>query len=277
MGDKIKPEGTAKQIGAYVQNLPKYLRATAEGIGPLEQAGVNARATIDPQNLALDESLLKYFGPRFSQIGNDMARTNAMSQAGTDLAVLQGPGGALARAGQELNEEIDPEYYDVRRAGAAKFLDLLKGQDPNRLTGAEMANTERALNRTNRTAGVSDVPSSVGAISNAMTFGKELDRKRNTVLNTLSALPQNLAAFKSGTDAFQVATGRSSQPNQGFGQFQTGRNGFGNNASALGAGLLGETGQNVRQNIGLNANKRDAMDRVFQGMSATGDLVGGIC
>lgn len=277
MGDKIKPEGTARQIGAYVKNLPKYLRATAEGIAPFEQANVNARGTIDPQNLALDESLLKYFGPRFAAIGNEMARTNALAGAGTELDVLRGPGGALAREGQELNKEIDPEYYGVREAGARKFLDLLGGQDPNRLTGAEMANVERGLNRTNRTHGVSDVSSSAGAINNAMTFGRELDRKRNTVLNTLSALPSNLAAFKSGTDAFQVATGRSSVPNQGFGQFQTGRQGFGNNVSAMGAGLLGETGQNVRQNIGLDANKRDAMDRVFQGMSATGDLVGGIC
>lgn len=262
MGDEIKPEGTAKQVKALTRWLPRLAEATGGVAGPFEQSLVNARANIDPQNLALDESLAKYFLPRFTDIGLDVQGQQARGTAGNELSVIQGAGGDLARAGQQLNEQVDPEYYGLRAAGADKFLALLGGQDPNRLTGAEMANVERGLNRTNRFNGVADVPASSSAISNAMTFGDSLDRKRNTLVNTLNALPQNLAGMKSGFDAFQVATGRPSYgQNPAQGQFQTGRQGFGQNVQGMSSGLLGEAGQNIRQTQDLVANKRDALDR----------------
>jgi len=144
-GDTIKPEATSAQIASFVKYLPNYLRATGDNVGPFEQALVNARATTDPQNLALDESLLRWFGPRFNEIGTQLQGQAALGQSQNELNVLQGPGGEVARAGQDLNREADPEYYGLRATAADKFQQLLGGQDPNRLTGAEMANVERGL------------------------------------------------------------------------------------------------------------------------------------
>jgi len=268
-GDNVKSEGTGESVRSMAKYLPKLLQATSENVGPYEQALVNARGNIDPQNLALDESLARYFMPRFSQIGSDIQRQEAMNTANTELGVLSGPGAAMVREGNALNREVDPEYYATRAVGAQKLTDLLNGQDPNRLTGAEMANVERGLNRTNMTNGTLNVPASGSAIKNAMTFGSALDTKRNTLLNTINAVPQNLAAMKSGFDAFQVATGRPSYgANPTTGQYATGRQGFGQNVSGMGMGLLGEAGQNVRQTQQLNAQKKDGFDKFSQVMGS---------
>lgn len=261
-GDTIQQGTTGRQINSTIRGLPKWLQAVGENIGPFEQSLVQARGVTDPQNAALDESLLRYFGPRMTDIGVGLQGQQLEGSASNDLSVLRGSGGTLAREGQELNREIDPEYYNTREVSSQKLIDLLQGQDPNRLTGAEMANVERGLNRTNRMNGVQDVHSSGAAIGNAMTFGRELDRKRNTLVNTLSQVPGNLAAMKSGFDSFKVATGRDSSVNPGLNQYGTGRAGFGSNVIGMGQGLLGEAGANTRQTQSLTANARDTLDRV---------------
>lgn len=268
-GDTIKPEQTGAQIKDLAKYLPQYLQSVGNNIGPYEQSLVNARATTDPQNLALNQSLLQYFGPQFSQIGSDIQGQEAQNTARNELGVINGAGGQLARAGQSLNKEIDPEYYNLRALGADKLTQLLQGQDPNRLTGAEMANTERGLNRTNRVNGLSEVPASTSAINNAMTFGSALDTKRNTLLNSINALPQNLAAMKSGTDSFMVATGRPQYgANTGNAQYGTSQQGFGSSVQGMAQGLFGQIGQNTNQTQSLVANKRDTLDRVNGTMSS---------
>jgi hypothetical protein len=255
MNDTIKPEGTPRQMAALNRYLPRLAQTVSNVAGPYEQAMLNARATIDPQQAALDESLAAWFMPRFAQIGSDVARQNAFNQATTEADVLEGPGARLVSSARQLDRFQDPEYYDVREAGAGRMMELLAGQDPNQLTGAEIANVERTSNRTNTSQGTAGLGSSLSAIGNAMTFGGALDKKRNTLLNTLNAIPQNLAAMRSGTDVFQVATGRPSY----------GSNPAVNNMSN---NLLGEAGQNVRQNNDLTANARDWLDRTTQVMGA---------
>lgn len=265
MNDTIKPEGSARQMANLTRYLPRLAETITRVAGPYEQGMLNARASIDPQQAALDESLAAYFLPRFAQIGTDVQRQNAFNQATNEADVLEGPGARLVSSAHQLDEMNDPEYHAVRRTGAAKLIDLLNGQDPNNLTGAEMANVERSANRTNTASGNAGLGSSMSAISNAMTFGNALDKKRNTLLNTLNAIPQNLAAMKSGTDVFQVATGRPSYgANPGQSQYGTSRGNFGQNIGSMAAGLNSEFGQNIRQNNELDANKRDWIDRVSQ-------------
>src|SRR4051812_24631175 len=108
MGDKILSEGTGKQVSSLTKWLPRLAESTAGATGPYEQALFNSRANIDPQNLALDESLAKYFLPRFSQIGTDIQGQEANATARNELGVVNGAGGELARAGLALNKEIDP-------------------------------------------------------------------------------------------------------------------------------------------------------------------------
>lgn len=268
-GDTIKQQGTGESVKSLARWLPNLMQATGGAVGPYEQQLFNARAGTDPQNSALDLSLAKYFLPQFSQVGSDVQRQEALNTSQTEGDVLGGPGGRTALMTNELNKQIDPEYYSTRAAGADKLKQLLAGQDPNQLTGAEMANTERSLNRTNYRNGQQDVRSSQGAIGNAMTFGSALDTKRNTLLNTINAVPQNLAAMKSGTDAFQIATGRPQYgANPAQGQFTNSRQGFGSNVQGMSGQLLGEAGQNVRQTQNLIANKRDSLDRVTQVMGS---------
>lgn len=269
MNDDIRPEGTPRQMAALNRYLPRLAQTIGNVAGPYEQSLLNARATIDPQQAALDESLAAYFMPRFAQIGSDVHRQNAFNQATTEADVLEGPGARLVSSARQLDRFQDPEYYNVREAGADKLIALLEGQDPNVLTGAEIANVERTANRTNTATGNAGLGSSLSAIGNAMTFGGALDKKRNTLLNTLNAIPQNLAAMRSGTDVFQVATGRPSYgANPAAGQFQTGRQGFGQNVQGMAGGLLSEAGANVRQNNDLTANARDWLDRTTQVMGA---------
>ena len=72
MGDTIKPEVTGKQLRSLNRYLPDLLQTLGDNTGPYNQAMINARALTDPQQLALDQSLLSYFGPQFNEIGSNL-------------------------------------------------------------------------------------------------------------------------------------------------------------------------------------------------------------
>jgi len=204
--------------------------------------------------------LLKY-APQFASAENASNRVGQEGQAATDSALLGGVGKDITSKTLGLQQLADPEFFGLRSQIGEKGGALLEGQDPNKLTGAELANVERGQNRSNINSGLANSGSPTGAISSAMTFGKALDSKRNNLMNTLTNLGTIAPNLKSGAFNYAAATGASGA---GAGQnlFQNSINTAQNTASTLGSNLLGQAGNIQQQRVDINANKVAPWEKV---------------
>lgn len=254
-------ESTAEMMRAYTAGLPDLLNVTSQNILPVEKAMLEASQAVSPGYTKLQTDLYGTYGPELTRIGSELNRQNEMAQIATDtgaLAEANKAGGLLdqAKAGQE---KLDPEYYTSRALASSKLGDLLNSIDVNGLSGSERAEVSRSLARDNAATGNTD-PSSLSTVSNAMTFGSALDKKRNSLMNALNTASQLAPTFKSGQDAFQMTTGRSGSANTGTGQF-VGNTQTGGTATAMGNSLLGQVGQANSNAMNINANRRDTLDK----------------
>ena len=273
-------ETTAEQMGAFTHYLPAYLQTLVNEVPGFEQQMLGARSVLAPQEYALEESLFRHFGPRFSEIGTGIQTQAAMDQAAAERDIFRGPGGELLTESQAAQMGIDPEYYRSRASAGLKLEDLIGTLDPSQLSGSERAETERGLNQMYQNRGLSQVPSSTQAVEAGQLFGSRYSDKQNQVAQILASIPQQLKSFQSGTDALQVAAGRNSftpNANWGSGQLQNTNQQAGNfGAMPLGIsqGFMGEIGQNARQAADNSANKKDWADYMNQVTSSFKDVVG---
>lgn len=249
-------------LAALVKHYPALAKVANENILPSEQAALKARQEISPQELALQSELYKQFGPGFAQTGSDIAAQTQKGQVSADLAASQGGGAELVKQLDAIQRGVDPEFYATREAAGGKVNALLAGQDPNSLTGAELANVERGLNRSNISEG-NLTPSATGTIKNAMTFGGALDKKRQNLADALNVATNFLSQSKSGINAFNVATGRGGPENQGESKFNLTPNAnAGQDSNSMFSDVFGQTGAFELQKGQIRANRADTVDTV---------------
>lgn len=264
-------ESTDQQMQAYIKNLPQLLDVTSSQILPVEQRMLAARQALSPQQSQLELDQYSKFGPQFAQVGSDIAKQNALNQAGTDLSVLQGPGKSLAREAMAVQREADPEYYAAREQAMAALSKLFGSMDdPNGpMSGAEREEITRSLARDNAARG-NEFASGMGAVENALKFGRAgEDRKANKQARLASAIGSAagfMPAAQSKVDTFQLTTGR---PAFNFGeQRNTGPvQNVGQNTFGMGSQLFNQTGAYQQQANDNQYKKRDALDRFVQGWS----------
>ena len=266
-------ESTANILQAYIANLPALLQTTNAQIAPTEQALFASRQGISPQEQQLNYDLYRRFSPQYAE-----------TAAQTERNLIQGTGGEAARASQALQEdllrsnealqrELNPEYYRNRSAAGLSLAQLLSGQNPNELTGAEMTNVERGLNRLNEGRGIQNVPSNASAITNALTFGNALEQKRANVSQAINSatnfLGTNRPAAPTSFDPFAQATGRTGTAN--FGTSYSGGNPGQQSVFGTGGQLLNTAGGLQQNKQSIDANRRSITDYVNQAYSsATG-------
>jgi len=260
-------ETTDSMMKGYIDNLDQFINATTRNIIPSEQAQLDARKVINPQQQQLDLDIAKQFLPQFTDLGLQQQRQENMGKAENDTALLQGPGKDLVRANLEAQKIADPEYY-ATRAGTGKSMDMLFNSldDPNsELDGSERAEIDRSLARDNFGRGI-EAPTATSAVSNAMNFGAAgAARKRSkqeAINKAVASASQAMPAMKSGVDVLQLTTGRPSQVNQGLGRFGDNQQ-VGGMATSLGSQLMNQVGDNARQTADINSKKRTAFDTVM--------------
>lgn len=264
-GDAPAPtanETTAERMAAFIQYFPEYLGVQLQELPGLQQALIDASAKSSPQIAAIQAQQLRDYGPEFNRIGSDIAAENAMRQAESDLAVIKGPGRELVREARTTAEMFDPEYFGTRSLTADRLNAVLNsfGTDVN-LSGAERAEVERALNQTQSTRGVANVPSAVETLTAANAFGGALQAKRDAMTDAINAATSFLSAARSGTDAFQVATGRPATVNQGANQFVPVSSSPGEKVFDQASSFMGGINEAANLGMAINANRRDSLDR----------------
>lgn len=282
-GASLKPSSTytkmANQIQAITDLLPAYNKAVSGQIIPNAQASLAAQQATSPALAQLMTELYGTYGPQLNDIGNQINRTNAVYQTGTDAAALAEAQKSLIPNALATAKQYDPEYFATREAASKRLQDLLQSINlSSGLSPTEQREISQGLATEGARRGTGNAPSNLDTISNAMQYGQagfnRLQTNRSALSSAISNATAALPSFKSGTDVFQVATGRSSTPNPGNAQF-TGVNNV-NNAAQQSLGLAGGLGSNYNTTLNnqmqINASKKDWADYLNQVTSSIGNL-----
>ena len=274
-GDSAAPTTTESMdqiLKAYVQNMPALTQATASAMPTLEQAQLASSQATSPAYAQLQQDLYNTYGPQSAAVSDKINANSAQAVSDSDRALLAGTGGQLATEALAKQKELDPNFYKTQDLAAAKIQDLLNGLNSNGLSAGERAEVERGNAQSNNQRGLATSPSATTTTENAMNFGNALNAKKTNIANILNDTTANLGQLKSGVDALQTATGKTASTNYGDTKFVGANQNAGSTTNALGNSLLSSATQMQQSANTINANKRDALDRVNSTMGAIGSL-----
>ena len=246
-------------------------------------------------------NFLQNWGPQYSQansdvVGRDVMNT-ALNNALTDQLIGQSFGPQQAALTRQLDIMLSPQAEMGRNidiAGKANTLGgyerglsevdrLFSGLDPNRLSGSEMSQIERGVNRLNLNAGAQpNIPSATQTASNAMMFGSALQGKQQAFANMLNSFPNMLGTgaqfagnLGTGYNAANLAKANMNPQTPSYGLQQL----FGNIGSGREAGtnlfnsMLGASADINKQRQQLMGQRQTEADIVNNAFSAVGSII----
>jgi hypothetical protein len=270
----------AGNVQALYDLLPYLNQAVNAGQVPSAIAQLAASQATSPGYAQLMTQVYNTYGPQLNQIGNEILRRNALSQAETSNEVLMGPGKELIKNAYDAAQTFDKPYYDTRLTTANRLSDLLNSIDlSGALSPGERNEIAQGLARQNISRGTQNAPSATDTIANAMQYGQAGFARQQAAKSNLSQAISNASAFlpaaKSGVDVFQVATGRPSQANPGGALFpgvNTNTQGNANASFGLAGNILSGFNASDINQANINANKKDWLDQFNQFTSGLGNL-----
>lgn len=262
-GDPAAPtagESTAGVLQALAQYYPQLFQVIRDQIGPTEQSILDSEKNISPQEDQLNVDLTKQYAPQLADVENQISQARKLSDASGGLAVVNGPGGDLAKAATNLaSTVIDPEFFKVRAAAGDKTTELINGLNPNGLSGGERAEIERSVNAANARSGNTGNTSATTTAGNALQFGSALNAKRAQIGTILSQATNSAPNLRSGIDPYGKPT--TSTPYTSNFQAVTPTS---PTATNFGTNALNQVTGLQQQSNDINANRRDPLDRVTQ-------------
>ena len=248
-------ESTSEIIQSLTKYLPAYMGVQNDQVLPQARAQLDATKAISPEYSALMADLYKKYAPEMAQTGVDVERINRTGAANTDLAIMQGSGGDLAREAQKIDKELSPEYYATRKLQADKLGQLLGSIDLNNAN----PEAERLVNQEAQRSGNVSNPNATSTVSNALSFGGEMEKRRNSLANALNTATNFQQTAQSQFNPVVTALNRPST-NTGESRF-TGVTAAGDQAYKSGSGMYAGLSSDQQAKEQINANRRDSLDR----------------
>lgn len=206
-GTLVRPSGNPMKAPAY-RAAQRAALAAQDFLPGYMNSVTNAQISNAPRLAESQLALMQQYGPQIASAESAINAASQKAQAQTDADLLGTTGRDITSKTLDLQKLADPEFFGLREAIGGKAGELIAGQDPNKLTEAELANVERAGNRSNIGRGLENSGSNTAAIGNAMMFGDRLTAKRNNLLNTLTSIGNLAPNLKSGAFNYGAATGR---------------------------------------------------------------------
>lgn len=223
----------------------------------------NISEEMAPRETALQLKLLQDYAKNFSDVGSEVAGREAKASVANDASTIAGGGSDLVAQLLALDKTTNPDLYNSMAVANQGYQSLIGGQDPNKLSGAELANVERGVNRLNARTGNLNTGDATTTAANAMVFGDELAKKRDRFGQALSLFPGIASASRSPIDVQATATGKySQQPNFGQQQYQ-GQTGTGTTNA-----LQSQIGSDAQQRQEILAGRRHVEDKIEGSLSA---------
>ena len=265
---KPAPAGDYARAGseALDLSLPGILQAIQTAVPALAKTQLQAEQETSPAYNELLASLYEKYGPRLAAAGSGIEAQQRKSTGATDVELLRGSGAEAGRTAEELNKEFNPEYYASRKTAADKLGELLGSIN----LGNANPEAERLISQENARTGNVAQPSQTNTISNALSFGNELQKRRNALGSALNIASGFLPTSQSNVGiGFAGGTAGRTPTGTGVNQFagvQGGESagqgqGITSNVFNVGAGAKGQQQQ-------LLAQRRDVMDRINEGFSS---------
>lgn len=270
MGDGPAPqtqESMQDIMQALIRNLPAYMNAQNSQVGPQAATQLAVAKQISPEYAKLNEGLYSEYAPKLAETGAKVENINRTNAARTDLDILKGSGGALATEAQRIDRILNPEFYNTREATANKLGELLSSINLNDAN----PEAERLINQENVRSGNLGNDSATSTVSNALSFGGELQKRRDSLGQALSVATQALQPMQGNFNPVVTALGRPSS-NSGQSQF-TGIQNPSSQAYQSGSQVLGSATAIKQQENDINANRRDALDRFNEVLTGVGSIV----
>lgn len=266
MGDDAAPqtsESTREMMEAFTETMPGFMQVMSQQVAPTERAKLASAQQTSPEWAQLTYDIYKQFAPQMAAAGRDIEAQNRLANARTDAEILNTSGRDLAKTYKEIDTELNPEYYKTRAGASDSIAQLLGSINLNDAS----PEAERLINQENIRSGNLGNDSATNTVSNALSFGREMDNRRNQLsqaINTASAFlqPASNAQFNPATAALNRPTS-----NSGLSQFG-GVQMPGNEAFSSGNNLMNNITSVRQAEMGINANRRDTLDRFNETMSS---------
>lgn len=269
-GDPPAPnasESTGDVLSAFLNYFPALMQSYRSETLPTEQSNLAAaQATSGPYQELLT-GLAEKFYPRLNKLGQTTDASNRLATANTDVNILSGPGKDLAREYKNIDQELNPEYYNSRSLASKKLAELLGSVDLNNAN----PEAERLVNQDNIRTGNLGNTSATNTVGNALSFGNE-KLKRQAVLSDAIGQATNFASAANNTQ-FNPATASLGKPtsNTGLSQFG-GVTKPGDQSFTSGQGFLNNISGFQENAMNINANRRDVLDKLNETTTAIGSL-----
>lgn len=270
MSDPVAPasnESMADIVRGLTLTLPDFMAVQNSQVLPQAQTQLNAAKVISPEYNKLVTELFAQYAPQLAQTGAKVENINRTNAAQTDLDIMRGSGGELVKEAQKLDTQLNPEFYKTRANASSKLEELLGSINLNDAN----PEAERLINQENVRSGNLGNNSATNTVSNALSFGSELNKRRESLSQALGVATNFLQPSQSSFNPVVTALNRPST-NNGQSQF-SGVNQPGNQAYQSGAQLLQSGTQLKAQENEINANRRDGLDRFNETLSGIGSIV----
>lgn len=264
--DKKAPStsNSARDLVASLENyLPRLNELYSQQILPMEQAQHDASAQMAPQQYQLLTDMLSQFGPQLAEAGSQMDGAVRRSTSQTDLDLLRGSGGQLVREADQLGRQINPEFYNTRANASERANQLLGAvnlDNPN-------IEAERFINQENVRSGNSSALGGINTVSNALKFGQSERDRMGALSNAINTATNFLTGSHSPGQMGPANVLGQAGDNAGTAHF-SGISSPTNMGVSMGQDFLGNLTGLRGQEMGINANRRDWIDRVNEGFSA---------
>lgn len=268
-------DSTASQLQAYTQYLPQLLNTTANQTLPVGQTNQAAQNVLAPEQQQLQDALYGQYAPELYNIGNQLNQQQTQAGLSQALQNINGTGGQLATAQEQMAEQANPQYYAALGQAGNQLGNLLGSINLGGLTGSEEAQVQRSNAQQDAARGIANTPSQTATESNAMNFGTALQAKQANLAQAINTASTFLPNAQTGVNTFATATGQNgtTQSNPGANQF-LGVNA--NNQAIAAASSNSAAGNTAQSNINstannqasLLANQRNSLDMVNSTLSS---------
>lgn len=250
--------------------LPQYTKDINAQILPTEQAIADASKVLSPQYYQQAVQNYNQFGPQLAQAAGNIQNASNVS----DLSLVNGSGGQLAQAENQLQRQINPEFYKTLGLTSDKLNAALGAASPG-LSGSERAEIERYIGG----QGGQSPGSQVQTTAHAMQFGQGATDKLAKFTNVVGNVANNLGNLRLGnTDAFATATGKNGSQGTSLANNTLGGGFFspGNSGQQMGSQLGQDAFQAEMNRQNVNSKKKTGWENAGDAMSVVGKGIGSI-
>lgn len=183
-------ENVAGLLAGLQKGLPGILNAMNTQVGPAAEAQLKAAQATSPAYNQLLTDLYKQYGPQTAAVGTQIDTANRAAQAQTDSDLLRRYGVSMAQGQRASDNALNPEAAATTALTGTKLDELLNSINLNNAN----PEAERLVNQEAQRSGNANVGSATGTVSNALSFGNEMQKRRNALGQALTQATQFIPA-----------------------------------------------------------------------------------